>query len=394
MFQIGFRNIEKLITNDSDSLYELAEISNAAFAVSDGKIAWVGKSSELPPCETFVDLAGSAVLPGFVDSHAHLIFAGNRAEEFSARMQGNAYTAGGIKSTVSATRAASDDQLRANIRQLASEMLAAGITTFETKTGYGLTTQDEIRALKIALEFTDEVTLLAAHVVPSEYSGTPDAYVDLIIDEMIPAAVGLAKWFDVFCEKGAFTDAQTERLLTAAQSAGLKLRLHANQLTEGAGMEIAAKFGVASADHCSHFTDLDIAAVKTAGVVVTLLPGAEFSTRASYPDAQRLIDAGVTVAIATDCNPGSSYTTSMPLMIALAVREMRMSPAEAIWAATKGGASALLRNDVGVIRAGAKADFIVLNSAEPIDLAYRPGVDLVKQVWRAGELLVDKGWQR
>lgn len=385
MRTIGFHNISSLVTNASDDLFEISEIKDAAFVVSNGIVSWIGKSSELPECDEAIDLQTRAVIPGFVDSHAHLVFAGDRAPEFEARMSGNAYSAGGIRTTVTATRAATDDELRANLKKLSAEMLESGITTFETKTGYGLTVEDEIRSLRIAREFTEEVTLLAAHVVPSEYSDNAEDYVELIISEILPRAVGLAKWFDVFCDRGAFTEAQTDRLLTAAAAAGLKLRLHANQLSAGGGILLGVKHQVASVDHCSHFAETDVDALKESGVVVTLLPGAEFSTRSPYPDARRLIDAGVRVAIATDCNPGSSYTTSMPLMVALSVREMRMTPAEAVWAATKGGAIALGRQDVGHLRVGAKANFVVLKESSYAHLAYRPGVELVEQVWLNGE---------
>lgn len=387
MSRIGFRNISCLVTNSSSELFALSEIAAAGFVVEAGRVVWIGQSTDLPSCDEVVDVAGRAVIPGFVDSHAHLVFAGDRVAEFNSRMKGERYQAGGIQTTVTATRAATDAELRSNVAKLASELLENGVTTFETKTGYGLTVEDELRALRIAAEFTDEVTLLAAHVVPAEFAENSDAYVDLIINQIIPRAIGIAKWFDVFCEAGAFNERQTERLLSAAKAAGFGLRLHANQLTAGVGIKLGVRHGVASVDHCSHTDFSDINALRGSGTVVTLLPGAEFSTRSEYPDAHRFVAAGIPVAIATDCNPGSSYTTSMSLMIALAVREMRMTPAEAVWAATKGGAMALKRDDIGWLGVGAKADFVILKESNYAHLAYRPGVNLISEVWQTGELV-------
>lgn len=388
---VGFTNIGSLVTNDvALERGRLGELADAAFAVEHGAITWVGSASQLPACDELVDLRSACVLPGFVDSHAHLLFAGDRADEFAARMSGESYTAGGIRRTVAATRAASDEMLTANLARLNAEYLAAGVTTYESKTGYGLSVEEELRGLQLLAGWTDEVTLLAAHVVPPEFVDQPDAYVDLIIDELLPAARGQAKWFDVFCDRGAFDEAQTRRLLTAAAAAGFALRLHANQLEPGPGVRLAVEFDAASADHCSHLSDSDVEQLAASDTVATLLPAAEFSTRSQYPSGRRLMDAGVKVAIATDCNPGSSYTTSMSFAIALAVREMGMSPAEAVWAATAGGAAALRRADIGRIAVGASADFVALAAPSPVHIAYRPGVPLVVGTWRRGRRI----WER
>ncbi|MEY4348680.1 MAG: imidazolonepropionase [Actinomycetota bacterium] len=377
-------NIGSLVTNSPIGDGLLGEIPDAAFLIEDGKVAWVGRATDAPAAHEVTDVSGAVVLPGFVDSHAHLVFAGDRALEFEARMSGQKYAAGGIKTTVAATRSASDDELRANVKRLSNEMLRSGITTFECKSGYGLTVKDELRSIRIAKEFTDEVTLLAAHVVPVEYADKREQYVDLIINEIMPQARGIARWVDVFCDEGAFTEGETLKILAAARAAGFDVRLHANQLKAGAGVRLAVEFQAASADHCTHLTAEDIDFLAQSQTVVTLLPGAEFSTRSKYPDARKLLDVGIRVAIATDCNPGSSYTTSMPFSIAVAVREMHMTPAEAVRAATLGGAQALRRSDVGHLSVGASADFIILDAPSYVHLSYRPGVDVISSVWKSG----------
>jgi imidazolonepropionase len=360
---------------------------DAAVIVDDGRIAWLGASGSAPSADTHVDVEGRAVIPGFVDSHAHLVFAGDRSAEFAARMTGEPYSAGGIRSTVAATRAASDDALRANTARLANELISSGSTTFEIKSGYGLTVIDEERSLRIAREFTPETTYLGAHVVAPEFAEDPDAYVTLVTGAMLDACAPHARWIDVFCDRGAFDADQARTILDAGARVSLMPRIHANQLQHGPGVQLAVAAGAASADHCTHLDDRDVAALADSSTVATLLPGAEFSTRSPYPDARRLLDAGVTVAIATDCNPGSSFTTSMPFCIALAVREMRMTPDEALTAATRGGAAALRRGDIGRIEVGAQADLVVLDAPDPVHLAYRPGVDLIHQVWRSGVLV-------
>ena len=391
-------NIAELITNrqERDAAPDspatgpdgFAAITDAALVIEQGRVAWTGPASRAPAADEIVDAGARAVLPGFVDSHAHLVFAGERGAEFAARMAGQPYRAGGIRSTVAATRAATDDQLRANLRRLAAEMLVQGITTFECKSGYGLTVADEERSVAIAAEVTPEVTYLGAHVVPPEFDGDPAGYVDLVCGAMLDACAPHARWVDVFCEQGAFGRDEAAAVLAAGMAAGLQPRVHANQLTAGPGVQLAVGVGAASADHCSNLTDADVEALATSPTVATLLPGVEFSTRHPYPDARRLLDAGATVALATDCNPGSCFTSSMPLCVALAVREMHMTTQEAVWAATAGGARALRRTDVGHLGVGAQADLVVIDGPSHAYLAYRPGVPLVAGVWRAGERLV------
>ena len=363
---------------------EIGVRSNAAFVFENDVITWLGAASSAPAADTKIDVGGRTVLPGFVDSHAHLVFAGDRAHEFAARMAGEKYSAGGIASTVEATRAATDTELRGNVERLVNELNNSGTTTFEIKSGYGLTTHDEERSLRIAAEFTSDTTYLGAHVVPVEFADDPAGYVELVTGKMLDACAPHAKWIDVFCDRGAFDVDQARFILNSGIARGLQPRIHANQLQHGNGVQLAVELGAASADHCTHLDQADIDALADSDTVATLLPGAEFSTRSPYPDAKRLLDAGVTVAIATDCNPGSSFTTSMPFAIALAVREMGMTPAQAIRAATVGGASALRRTDVGHLAPGMRADFVTLNAPDTIHVAYRPGVDLIDQVWRAG----------
>jgi imidazolonepropionase len=322
------------------------------------------------------------VIPGFVDCHTHLVFAGGRSDEFAARMAGKSYTAGGIATTVEVTRQATSDQLRRHTAKLVAEMTAAGTTTFEIKSGYGLTVHDERRILEIAGEFTNETTFLGAHVVPPDHSR--DDYVDLVRGEMLRQCAPLARWIDVFCDRGAFDVDEARRIVQAGITAGLTPRLHAGQLENLGAARLAVELGAASVDHCNHIDDDDLAALAGSATAAVVLPGADFSTRARYADARRLLDAGITVAIATDCNPGTSYTTSMPLCIAIGVRDMRLTPAEALWAATAGGARALRRDDVGVIRTGARADFAVLDAPSYVYLAYRPGVPLVVEAWQGG----------
>ncbi|MEU1265534.1 imidazolonepropionase [Streptomyces cellulosae] len=379
-------NIATLVTNDP-SLRDsdpLGLVQDAAVVVEGDRVVWTGESSKAPPTDNRVDAGGRAVLPGFVDSHSHLVFAGDRTEEFNARMSGRPYSAGGIRTTVAATRAASDAELEANLTRYLMEALRQGTTTFETKSGYGLTVEDEARALRIAAARTDEVTYLGAHIVAPEFADDPAGYVALVTGEMLNACAPHARWIDVFCEKGAFDGDQARAILTAGKAKGLHPRIHANQLSYGPGVRLAVELDAASADHCTHLTDADVDALASGATVATLLPGAEFSTRAAWPDARRLLDAGVTVALSTDCNPGSSFTSSVPFCIALAVRDMGMTPDEAVWAATAGGAAALRRTDVGRLVPGAYADLVMLDAPSHVHLAYRPGVPLVTGVWRRG----------
>jgi imidazolonepropionase len=380
-------NIASLVTNDP-SLGDgspLGLIQDAAVVIDGDRVAWVGESRKAPATDNRVDAGGRAVIPGFVDSHSHLVFAGDRTAEFNARMSGQAYKAGGIRTTVAATRAASDEVLSANVARYMREALRQGTTTFETKSGYGLTVEDEARALRIAAAHTDEVTYLGAHIVSPDYADDPAAYVDLVTGEMLDACVPYARWIDVFCEKGAFDGDQARAILTAGKAKGLHPRVHANQLSYGPGVQLAVELDAASADHCTHLTDADVDALASGATVATLLPGAEFSTRAEWPNARRLLDAGVTVALSTDCNPGSSFTSSVPFCIALAVRDMGMTPDEALWSATAGGAAALRRSDVGRLAPGAYADLAILEAPSHVHLAYRPGVPLVTEVWHRGE---------
>ncbi|MEV4775498.1 imidazolonepropionase [Microbacterium sp. LWH12-1.2] len=377
-------NIGELTTNVAADGDLCGTLRDAAVLIEDGRIAWVGPSAQAPAVAEVVDADGRAMIPGFVDSHSHLVFAGDRAVEFESRMAGQKYAAGGIRSTVAATRAASEEELRGRLRGFLDEMLAQGTTTVEIKSGYGLDVETEERLVRLAAEVTPEVTFLGAHVVPAEYADRADEYVDLVTGRMLDACAPHAKWIDVFCETGAFTVEQSRRVLEAGIARGLAPRVHASQLGPGEGVQLAVDLGAASIDHGTYLTDADVAALAASDTVLTLLPGVEFSTRQPYPDARRLIDAGVTVALACDTNPGSSFTSSMPFCIAVAVRDMGMTPAEAVWASTAGGARALRRDDIGVIVPGARADLVLLDAPTRIHLAYRPGVPLVSHVWKDG----------
>lgn len=382
--------IGELTTNAATGADPCGTLRDAAVLIEGTRVGWVGAAADAPTAadvDEVVDVGGRAVIPGFVDSHTHLVFAGDRAAEFAARMAGQPYAAGGIRTTVAATRAASDDELRARLAGFVTELHRQGTTTFEVKTGYGLTVHDEARAARLAAEVTGEVTFLGAHVVPAEFADRRDDYVDLVCGAMLDACAPHSRWIDVFCETGAFTPAEGRRILAAGAARGLTPRVHGNQLGEGGGVRLAVELGAASVDHCTYLSDDDVRALAGSATVATLLPGVEFSTRHPYPDARRLIDAGATVALASDCNPGSCFTSSMPLMIALAVREMRMTPDEAVWAATAGGARALRRDDVGVLAPGSRADLVVLDAPSRTHLAYRPGVPLVRQVVKDGARL-------
>lgn len=388
-------NIGELVTNappdaggpgGAGPAGSFAAAGSAALVMEGELVAWTGPASRAPAADEIVDARGRAVLPGFVDSHAHLVFAGERGEEFAARMAGVPYSAGGIVATVAATRRAADPQLRAGLRRLVAELIRQGTTTFECKSGYGLTVADEARSLALAAEVTPETTYLGAHVVPPEFEGDTGGYVDLVCGPMLDACAPQARWVDVFCERGAFGADEAAAVLAAGRARGLIPRVHANQLGRGPGVQVAVQAGAASADHCTHLTAGDVDALAGSQTVATLLPGVEFSTRQPYPDARRLLGAGITVALATDCNPGSCFTSSMPLCVALAVREMRMTTAEAVWAATAGGARALRRTDVGHLGVGARGDVIMLDAPSHAYLAYRPGVPLVAAVWQGGEL--------
>ncbi len=353
----------------------------AGLVVADGVVAWVGDTADLPAADESIDAGGRAVIPGFVDSHTHLVFAGDRAEEFTARMAGERYAAGGIRMTVAATRAAGEEELTRLATARMAELHSQGTTTVEIKSGYGLDTDTEELLLRVASGLTPETTYLGAHVVPDGW--TADAYVELVTGEMLERCAPHARWIDVFCEVGAFDADAARTVLKAGIAAGLLPRIHANQLGHGPGVQLACELGAAAADHCTYLSDADVAALADSGVVAGLLPGVEFSTRHPYPDARRLLAAGVRIAIATDCNPGTSYTSSMPFCIALAVRELGMTPLEALHAATLGGAASLRRSDVGHLRPGARADLVILDAPSHVHLAYRPGVPLVHRVLTA-----------
>jgi imidazolonepropionase len=379
---VAFTNIKTLVTNDViHDNGSLGALNGASVVVEDGLIRQISKS--VPSgVDRVIDCTGMTLLPGFVDSHSHLIFAGDRSAEFASRSQGQEYTAGGISSTVAATRIASDAQLIENAHKLLDEALLSGTTTIEIKSGYGLTEKDELRSIKIAGQFTDETTLLAAHVIPAEFTTNPDGYVELVVESIIPKS--RAKWIDVFCDEGAFTPEQAETILRAGIAHGMLPRLHANQLSAGKGVELAVALNAASADHLSKSTTQDIELLASSNTVATILPGAEFSTYLEANLGRRFLDAGATVAIATDCNPGSSYTTSMPFCIATAVSLLGFSVEEAIHAATLGGAKALRRTDIGQIALGKKADLVLLSAPSYIHLAYRPGVNLIHSIYKSG----------
>ena len=380
-----YTGIASLVTNNPElESGLLGELSDAAFIEQDGQIVWLGESNDAPDADVKVNLEGKSVIPGFVDSHAHLVFAGDRSQEFEARMSGTEYSAAGIMTTVNATRQATDEELDENIANRAIEMYRSGITTFETKSGYGLNVADELRSVRLAVQHTEDVTFMGAHVVPEEFKKDKAAYVSLVKGEMLEACAPYSRWIDVFCDQGAFDYDESKAILEAGIAAGLLPRIHANQLAQGRGVELSVELGCASADHCTHLSSKDIELLSSSNTVATLLPGAEFSTRAEYPDARRLWDAGVTVSLATDCNPGSSYTTSMAFCIAVAVRDMHFTPEQALWSATMGGAKALQREDVGMLAVGKSADFVILDAPSFRHIAYRPGVDLIQETVISG----------
>ncbi len=390
MSSTAFTNIATLVTNDPNiGEGSLGILHDATVVIEDSQIKFVGKCSQTG-VDNVIDCSGKTLLPGFVDSHTHLIFAGDRSQEFSARSRGEKYTAGGITTTVAATRHASNVELQNNAQRLLNEALSYGTTTVEIKSGYGLNELDEARSIEIASEFTSETTLLAAHVVPAEFKDDVDGYVDLIVTKIIP--VTKAKWIDVFCDTGAFSEDQSRRILEAGIAKGLIPRIHANQLQRTNAVQLAIELGAASADHLSNSTDADIQALAASQTVATLLPGAEFSTQHEGKLGRKFLDAGASVAIASDCNPGSSYTTSMPFCIAAAVSLMGFNVEEAVLAATLGGAKALRRTDIGKIAPGFMADMALLKTDSYIHLAYRPGVNLVSHTYKSGRAVTT--WQK
>src|SRR5262245_4980481 len=378
-------NIGLLVTGEPE-LGEgpLGLVRDAALVIEDDRVTAVEGAGAAG--DERLDAGGRCVMPGFVDSHTHLVFAGDRADEFAARMAGRPYAASGIRVTTAATREASEDELRSLARARRVEALRAGITHLEIKSGYGLEPEAERRSCAVAAELTDDVTFLGAHAVPTEYEGRADEYVELVCGAMLEACLPHARWIDVFCEQGAFDADQSRRVLAVGRDAGLGLRVHGNQLGFGPGVQLAVEMGAGSVDHCTYMTDEDITALAASDTVATFLPATDFSTRQPYPDARRAIDAGVSVAIATNCNPGSSYTTSMGFCIALAVRDLGMTVDEALAAATVGGASALGRTDLGRLVPGALADAAILDTGSYVDLVYRPGVPLIATVVAAGRV--------
>lgn len=397
MSTLFLHGIGLLVTNDPHARGALegdplGAVPDAALIARDGEVIWAGPQADAAPQVARllqgdverVDAGGRAIIPGFVDSHTHVAFAGDRSAEFVARMAGERYAAGGIRSTMAATRAATDEQLRATLQRFERELASQGTTTFEVKTGYGLDVENEERLARLAREVTDEVTFLGAHVVPPEFADDRDAYVDLVVGPMLDACAPHSRWIDVFCEEGAFTAEEAARILAAGRARGLGARIHAGQLGVGDGVRVAVEADAASVDHATYLSDDDVAALADSNTVCTLLPGVEFSTRHPYPDARALLAAGVTLALASDCNPGSCFTSSMPFVIALAVRELGMTPDEALWAATAGGARALQRDDVGRLSPGASADLVLLDAPSHVYFAYRPGVPLVRRVWKHG----------
>ena len=383
MSSTAVTGIGELVTCDGTGHDLLGIRSNAALVVEDGMIAWIGSAAETPAADSRIDVAGRAIVPGFVDSHSHLIFAGDRATEFAARMTGQPYDGGGIGVTVAATRAATDDELTRLLAVRIDELRALGTTTIEIKSGYGLSVADELRILQIASRFTTETTFLGAHVVPAGYRQDRAGYVDLVTGPMLQAAAPHARWIDVFCEPYApyaFDADEARKILTAGAEAGLGLRVHGNQLGTGPGVQLAVELGAASVDHCTYLdgADVDALAAAAEGTVATLLPGVDFCTRSPYPDAARLLAAGASIALATDCNPGTCYSSSMPWVISLAVRELGLTPAQALLAATAGSAKSLRRNDIGRLVLGNRADLTVLDAPSYLHLAYRPGVPIAR----------------
>ena len=374
-------NISELTTNDATlDVGVMGRLHDAALVIDDARVLWVGPNADAPAADEMIDAQHSAVIPGFVDSHTHLVFAGERSEEFEARMNGAPYDGGGIATTVASTRAASSDELRRTTEKRRRDLRTGGVTTVEIKSGYELNLEGESRLIDIANEFSDEVTFLGAHVVPPEYVDDREGYVDLVCGPMLESCAPRSKWADVFCDRGAFDVDESRAILTAAKTAGLQLRVHGNQLGSTGGIALAVELDAASVDHCNFLSDHDIDQLCASHTVATLLPGAEFSTRADYSSARRLRDRGAVVALATDCNPGTSYVTSMPFVLAIAVRDMHMDVDDALWSATRGGAAALRRSDVGHLGVGAKADVVILDAPRAAHLAYRPGASIVRQV--------------
>jgi imidazolonepropionase len=361
-------------------------LHDAALVIDGSRVAWIGSAADAPAADIRTSVAGRAVLPGWVDSHSHLVFAGSRDAEFDARMAGRRYEAGGIATTVTATRGASEAMLLETATALRREAELQGTTFLETKTGYGLDVESECRSARVAASVADTVSFLGAHVVPAGIDRRD--YLDLVTGPMLTAVVPYVQWIDAFCEVGAFDVEESREVLLAGLVAGLGLRLHGNQLGFSGGVKLAVELGCASLDHCNHLSANDIDSLASSSTVATLLPACDLSTRQPLAPARLLLDAGAEIALASNCNPGSSYTTSVPFCIAVAVLQMGLTIDEAVWAATRGGARALGRDTgsdaVGSLRVGGRADLQVLDAPSVVHLAYRPGVPLTAAVWRGG----------
>lgn len=371
---------------DMGRLYRLPE---AMIEIEDGKIVSIGATGRtLYPDTRVINARGCAVLPGFVDSHTHLVFGGTRPEEFMWRMRGDSYMSimergGGIANTTAATRNASFQELREKAQGYVEKMRRMGVTTIEAKSGYGLDRDTEIKQLNVAKSLGAGIvsTFLGAHAIPKEYAGRADEYIDFLIKDMLPQVKPLARNCDVFCEKGVFSIEQSRRLLQAAREMGFGLKMHADEIVCTGGAELAAELGALSADHLLHISDEGVKALAAGDTVATLLPITAFALREEYAPARRLIDSGAAVALASDFNPGSCFSYSVPLMIALACIHMRMSIEEAITALTLNGAAALgMADEIGSIEVGKKADIIILDTDDINMLPYHTGINLVKTV--------------
>jgi len=373
-----------------------APIHDAVVAVENGSITYAGPSADAPDqTGERYDCDGSAMIPGFVDAHTHLVFAGDRSDEFARRLAGESYTdiaaaGGGILSTMASTRSADEDDLFELTAGRVRRMIRTGTTTIEVKSGYGLDHETELRQLRVArrldeaLPVTVRTTFLGAHSVPPEYSSDRSGYVDLVVEEMLPAAAPLSDYCDVFVEETAFSVDEARRILDRASELGLGIRIHAEQLSHSGGARLAAELRAASADHLDHANEDDARALADAGVAAVLVPGASYTLRSRQAPARMLADSGCTVALATDCNPGTSYFESMAPILSLGVVQMGLRVDEAITAATLGGARSLGFNDRGMVAEGAVADLAVLDAPSASHLIYRPGANLVRQTFKGG----------
>lgn len=376
-------------------------IADAAVAIDEEKVTFAGPAADAPESEgrTVIDCGGAAVLPGFVDSHTHVVFAGDRSDEFARRLAGATYSeiaaeGGGILATVEATRSSSEEELFRLAAKRVWRMIGAGTTTIEIKSGYGLDPETELRQLRVARRIGEELpvtvrtTFLGAHSVPAEFKADRDGYIRLLIEEMLPAVASFADYCDVFVEDGVFGVDEARAIFRAASALGMGARVHAEQLSHSGGANLAAEIGAVSADHLDNATIDDARALATAGVVAVLVPGASYTLRSGQAPGPMLREAGCVVALATDCNPGTSYFESMGPIISLGVVEMGLTADQAIWAATRGGALSLGFEDRGLIETGAQADLIVLDAPSPTHIPYRPATNLVSRVFSSGRPVI------